>query len=97
MYYHAEYIFIKVTVTYGFVDTRGSVYSCTWYCLILEWSGRMDFNDWLIYYGTGFEYFMQSIVIGNLSSIGIVFQLIRSLTTVLIAKSNCIFDRQFTN
>jgi hypothetical protein len=31
----------------------------------------MNFNDWLIYYGAGFEYFMQSIVIGNLSSIGI--------------------------
>ena len=31
----------------------------------------MNFNDRLIYYGAGFEYFMQSIVIGNLSSIGI--------------------------
>jgi hypothetical protein len=35
----------------------------------------MDFSDWLIYYGAGFEYFMQSIVIGNLSSIGILFNL----------------------
>jgi hypothetical protein len=52
-------------------------------CLVF---GRMNFNDWLIYYGAGLEYFMQSIVIGNLSSIGIFFQLIRSLTTVLVAK-----------
>jgi hypothetical protein len=32
-------------------------------------------NDWLIYYGAGFEYFVQSIVIGNLSSIDFFFNL----------------------
>ena len=29
-------IFIKGTVTHGCVDTRGSIYNYTWYCLILD-------------------------------------------------------------
>ena len=30
------YIFIKGTVTHSCVDTRGSIYNYTWYCLILN-------------------------------------------------------------